>query len=635
MGTVTNINANKQTSGYKGNANLVKAGYIHPFTQEQLDELIKCKNDVVYFAKNYIKIVNVDRGLINFELWPYQEQLLNHFTDNRFVICKFPRQTGKTSCVVAWLLHYILFNKNANVAILANKGSTAREILSRLQLAYEWLPKWLQQGATVWNKGNIELANGSKVLSAATSSSAVRGYSFNIIFFDEFAFIPNNVAEEFFTSVYPTISSGKKTKVFIVSTPNGMNKFYKMWTDAKNRESDYFPVEVNWWDVPGRDEKWKEQTIRNTSKRQWSQEFECAFLGSSNTLIDGDVLARLAWEKPIDASADETLAIWERPREGRTYVLSVDVAHGQGLDYSTFQVIDVTNIPYVQVARYRSNLISPMVLPTLIARIGTEYNEAYVLLEINDIGSQVADVLHHELGYENLIKTQKKQNAQQQVSGGFGGGKKTQLGIKTSTSTKRIGCANIKTLIEQNKLIIKDYETVKELTTFVTASQSFAAEPGTHDDLAMALVQFGWLAAQRHFRETSSQSMDIRAMLEREHMENDDAEQLFFGIYDDGQAFIDNSTAGALPFVNPSETDNNLDTYSLKEVTDKIPEEGQGVPERLHKKDILKGMPADTNIQEIIKRSLPNFMGDSITYLPDKLSWPDAPSQKTRKFFEI
>jgi hypothetical protein len=276
-----------------------------------------------------------------------------------------------------------------------------------------------------------------------------------------------------------------------------------------------------------------------------------------------------------------------------------------------------------------------MVLPTLIARIGTEYNEAYVILEINDIGSQVADVLHHELGYENLIKTQKKQNSQQQVSGGFGGGKKTQLGIKTSTSTKRIGCANIKTLIEQNKLIIKDYETVKELTTFVTASQSFAAEPGTHDDLAMALVQFGWLAAQRHFRETSSQSMDIRAMLEREHMENDDAEQLFFGIYDDGQAFIDNSTAGALPFVNPSETDNNLDTYSLKEVTDKIPEEGQGVPERLHKKDILKGMPADTNIQEIIKRSLPNFMGDSITYLPDKLSWPDAPSQKTRKFFEI
>lgn len=634
MATVTSINANKQTIGYKGNSNLVKAGYIHPFTQQQLDELVKCRDDVVYFAKNYIKIVNVDRGLMNFELWPYQEQLLRHFTDNRFVICKFPRQTGKTSCVVAWLLHYILFNKNVNVAILANKGSTAREILSRLQLAYEWLPKWLQQGASVWNKGNIELANGSKVISAATSSSAVRGYSFNVIFFDEFAFIPNNVAEEFFNSVYPTISSGKKSRVFIVSTPNGMNKFYKMWTDAKNGNSDYLPVEVNWWDVPGRDEKWKEQTIRNTSKRQWNQEFECSFLGSSNTLIEGDVLARLTWENPTDVSADETMAIWERPKEGHTYVISVDISHGQGLDYSTFHVIDITTIPYVQVARYKSNLISPMVFPTLIARTGNEYNEAYVMIEVNDIGSQVAEILHHELGYENLIKTQKTKNGggQQQVSGGFGGNKKIQLGIKTSTSTKRIGCANLKTLVEQNKLIIKDYDTVKELTTFVTTAQSFAAEPGMHDDLAMALVQFGWLSSQRYFREASQQSMDIRAMLEREHMGMDDAEQLFFGIYDDGQ--LDNSGAGALPFVNPVERDNNLDTYDKNEIYSKIPEKGQGIPNRVLSKDIKQQFPDDASTQEIIKRSLPNWMGEHLTYLPDKLTWVD-PTPKNRKFFEI
>jgi hypothetical protein len=603
--TVTSINANKQTIGYKGNSNLVKAGYIHPFTQQQLDELVKCRDDVVYFAKNYIKIVNVDRGLMNFELWPYQEQLLRHFTDNRFVICKFPRQTGKTSCVVAWLLHYILFNKNVNVAILANKGSTAREILSRLQLAYEWLPKWLQQGASVWNKGNIELANGSKVISAATSSSAVRGYSFNVIFFDEFAFIPNNVAEEFFNSVYPTISSGKKSRVFIVSTPYGMNKFYKMWTDAKNGDSDYLPVEVNWWDVPGRDEKWKEQTIRNTSKRQWNQEFECSFLGSSNTLIEGDVLARLTWEKPLDASADETMAIWERPKEGHTYVIAVDISHGQGLDYSAFHVIDITTIPYVQVARYRSNLISPMVFPTLIEKIGNEYNEAYVMIEINDIGSQVAEILHHELGYENLIKTQKTRGGggQQQVTGGFGAAKRTNLGIKTSMATKRIGCANLKTLIEKNKLILRDYETVKELTTFVTTAQSFAAEPGMHDDLAMALVQFGWLSAQRYFREASQQSLDIRAMLEREHMGTDDAEQLFFGLYDDGQ--LNNSSAGALPFVDPN-------------------------PEGT--KEVEKGAPKDASIQEIIQKSLPNFMSERVTYLPDKLTWTEPPPVKQRKY---
>lgn len=633
--TITSLNTNKQNVGYKGNSNLVKAGYIHPFTQEQQDELIKCKNDVVYFAKKYIKIVNVDRGLINFELWPYQEKLLRNFTDNRFVICKFPRQTGKTSCVVAWLLHYILFNKNVNVAILANKGSTAREILGRLQLAYEWLPKWLQQGATVWNKGNIELANGSKVLSAATSSDAVRGYSFNCIFFDEFAFIPNNVAEEFFNSVYPTISSGQKTKVFIVSTPNGMNKFYKMWTDAKNNESDYFPVEVNWWDVPGRDEKWKEQTIRNTSKRQWDQEFNCSFLGSSNTLIEGDVLARLTWEKPVDVSSDETMAIWERPKEGHVYVIAVDVSHGQGLDYSTFHIIDITRIPYVQVARYRSNVISPLVLPTLLNRIGQEYNEAYVLLEINDIGSQVAEILHHELGYENIIKTQKKQNGggHQQVSGGFGGGRKVQLGIKTSTATKRIGCSNLKTLVEHNKLIIRDYETIRELTTFVTTAQSFAAEPGTHDDLAMALVQFGWLSSQRYFREASQQSMDIRLTLEKEHMISDDAEHLFFGIFDDGQTSQGNSFSG-MPLVTPAEEEVNYDLYG-REVIDKIPENGQGVPERKYKKDIYKGLPDNINIHETIKRSMPNWMNDT-TYLPDKLSWPEPNiSQKKRTLFEI
>lgn len=613
-----------QITGYKGNQNLVKSGYIHPFTQKEQDEFKRCRDDVVYFAKNYIKIVNVDRGLMNFELWPYQENLLKTFTDNRFVICKFPRQTGKTSCVVAWILHYILFNKNVNVAILANKGATAREILGRLQLAYEWLPKWLQSGATIWNKGNIELANGSKVLSAATSSDAVRGYTFNLIFFDEFAFIPNNVAEEFFNSVYPTISSGKKSKVFIVSTPNGMNKFYKMWTDAKNKESDYEPVEVNWWDVPGRDEKWKEQTIRNTSRRQWNQEFECSFLGSSNTLIEGDVLARLTWLNPIHVSKDECLAIWERPIEGHTYTLVVDVAHGQGLDYSTFHVIDVTTVPYVQVARYRSNVISPLVLPTLIARVGTEYNDAYVMVEVNDIGAQVADILHHELAYDNLMKMQKKQGGagQQQVSGGFGQGKKVQLGIKTSTGTKRLGCANLKTLIEQNKLIIKDYLTIKELTTFTSSLQSFAAEPGMHDDLAMALVQFAWLAAQRYFREASqpNSNMDIRAVLEREHLEADDSEQLFFGMYSDGQ--ITNEGAG---FFRPDD-ERDFDEYGSS-VLDKIPERGQGVPIRKVKKDPLSGFPDNASTTEVIQRSFPEWF-DGDKYYANEL-WPTLGGKKT------
>jgi len=602
--------------GYKGNQNLVRAGYKHVYTQWEMDEYERCRDDVVYFAKNYIKIVNVDKGLMNFELWPYQENLLRHFSDNRFVICKFPRQTGKTSCVVAWILHYIIFTKNVNVAILANKGATAREILSRLQLAYEWLPKFLQPGADVWNKGDIRLGNGSKVLSAATSSDAVRGYSFNLIFFDEFAFIPSNVAEEFFNSVYPTISSGAKTRVFIVSTPNGMNKFYRMWMDAKNNESDYFPVEVNWWDVPGRDDRWKAQTIRNTSLRQWKQEFECSFLGSSNTLIDGDVLARLAWIKPIEESPDQCMAIWERPKTGHTYALVVDVAHGQGLDYSTFHVIDVTTVPYVQVARYRSNLISPLVFPTLIARVGNEYNDAFVMVEINDIGAQVADILHHELAYENLMKMAAKNKGQQQISGGYGATqKRIQYGIKTSTSTKRLGCANLKTLIEQNKLILNDAETIRELTTFVSTLQSFASEPGMHDDLSMALVQFGWLAAQRYFREAAqpNSAMDIRRILEREHLEGDDSEQLFFGLWDDGQE----SNEGSGFFMEDDEDE--LDDYGGKTLK-KIPEKGQGVPERKVKVYNDSKIPDSMDTSDVLKHKFPDWYGENPT-LPGKL-WP-------------
>lgn len=618
MSNIVNFQSSP-SGGYKGNQNLVRSGYVHVYSQKELDEFQKCRDDVVYFAKNYIKIVNVDRGLINFELWPYQENLLRSFADNRFVICKFPRQTGKTSCVVAYILWYILFNKNVNVAILANKGATAREILGRLQLAYEYLPKWLQQGATVWNKGNIELGNGSKVLSAATSSDAVRGYSFNLIFFDEFAFIPNNVAEDFFNSVYPTISSGKKTKVFIVSTPNGMNKFYRMWMDAKAGESDYHPVEVNWWDVPGRDDAWKQQTIRNTSLKQFRQEFECSFLGSANTLIDGDVLARLVWEKPIEESSDQSMAIWERPKPGHTYALVVDVAHGQGLDASAFQVIDVTHIPYVQVARYRNNMIDPLVFPTLISRVGTEYNDAFVLVEVNDVGGQVADILHHELAYENLMKITPKNKGYQQITGGYGQQqKKVQLGIRTSVATKRLGCSNLKTLIESNKLILKDYDTITELTTFVSTAQSFAAEPGMHDDLAMSLVQFGWLSAQRYFREASQSangSVDIRKILQREHLESDNTEQLFFGIYDDGKETMDMSPRG---FFRADDED-DFDLYG-RNVLEKIPEKGQGVPERTLKKDPLNNIPNDMDVQDVLKHRFPDWFNENPA-LSNRL-WP-------------
>ncbi|NDB61275.1 terminase, partial [bacterium] len=389
---------------YQSNPNLPNEQYRHAFTQKELDEYMRCADDPVYFAKKYIKIINVDRGLIPFDMWDFQEKMLQTFHDNRFSICKLPRQVGKSTTSVAYILHQVLFNENFVVAILANRAPTARELLGKLKLAFEYLPMFLKQGIKEWNKGSIYLANGSRVLADSTSGSSVRGFSFNLIFLDEFAFVPNNIAEEFFNSTYPTISSGKTSKVVIVSTPNGMNLFYKMWTQAVEKVSTYQPIEIHWSMVPGRDEAWAAETIRNTSQRQFDQEFGCEFLGSTNTLISGAKLATLAIKQPIESK--DFLDVYELPQPKRTYVITVDVAEGQGLDYSSFSVFDVTEIPYRQIAKYRNNEIAPLLFPTVIYSVARRFNDAFILVEINSIGLQVADILHFELGYENLLKFQ-------------------------------------------------------------------------------------------------------------------------------------------------------------------------------------------------------------------------------------
>lgn len=520
--------------GYNGNPRLKRPGTPMQFTAEQVSELLKCADDPVYFAKKYIKIVNLDKGLMNFEMWPFQEDMLQKFHENRFVICKMPRQVGKSTTIIAYLIHQLIFRMGedeadrTNIAILANKGATARELMGRLQLAYENLPGWMQQGVVTWNKGNIELENGSKAMAASTSSSAVRGNSFNIIFLDEFAFVPNNQADQFFNSVYPTISSGKTTKVLMVSTPNGLNKFYRMWKDAVDKRSTYVPVEVHWSMVPGRDEKWKEETIRNTSEEQFRQEFETEFIGSSNTLISAAKLRSLAFSNPIEQ--ENGLDIYEKPKEGHAYAIMVDVSRGQGLDYSAFSVIDVTSIPYRQVAKYRDNNVAPLLYPTIIFGVGKKYNDAFVLVEISDIGQQVADILHYELEYDNLVKIQSKPKMGQQISAGHI--KKIAFGLKTSVATKRIGCSNLKTMIESDKLIVQDPDTIMELTTFVAHRESFAAEEGNHDDLAMTLVFFGWFVAQRNFKEAMDN--DIRKVLQEEQLNIMDEDMIPFGMMDDG-----------------------------------------------------------------------------------------------------
>ena len=520
---------------YRDNPLLKKAGVKIKYTQEQVEEFLKCSRDPVYFAENYIKIVNVDRGLMPFEMWPFQKDMIRLFHDNRFVITKCPRQVGKTTTSVAYLLWLTLFSESQNIAVLANKGSLARDILAKYQLAYENLPIWLQQGIITWNKGNVELENGSKIMAASTSSSAVRGGSFNCVFLDEFAFVPGNIADEFFNSVYPVISSGKTTKIIIVSTPNGMNLFYKMWMDAIGKKNGYKPFEIHWSMVPGRDEKWKEETIRNTSEEQFRQEFECEFLGSTNTLISGQKLQQLVYNDPV--YQHDKVKIFEHPikeidgehTKDHLYAITVDVSEGKNLDSSAFSVFDISTIPYRQVASYHSSTISPILFPTIIYNAARMYNDAYVLVEINNT-PQVADTLHTELEYENLWKIYTGNKKPQQLSAGFARG--IQMGLKMSPQVKRIGCSNLKTLIESDKLLINDFDTISELATFVAQKNSFEAEEGENDDLVMTLVMFSWITTQTYFREIVNH--DIRKQMQLENMNQVDDETLPEPIIDDG-----------------------------------------------------------------------------------------------------
>ena len=522
---------------YLGNPNLKRANTQIQFTEEQVVEFLKCKDDPVYFALNYIKIVSLDEGEVPFKLYPFQEKLVRRFHENRFNICKMPRQTGKSTTCVSYLLHYALFNANVNIAILANKASTARDLLNRLQFAYEKLPKWMQQGILVYNKGSMELENGSKIIAASTSASAVRGGSYNIIFLDEFAFIPNHIAEQFFASVYPTISSGKNTKVIMVSTPHGMNHFYRYWHDAERGENEYVPTEVHWSEVPGRDAVWKEQTIKNTSESQFRVEFECEFLGSVDTLIAPSKLKTMVYENPTTQNAG--LDVYEQPKDNHDYMITVDVARGVGFDYSAFIVVDITEFPHRLVAKYRNNEIKPMLFPNIIWEVARNYNNAFILCEVNDIGDQVASILQYDLEYENLLMASMRGRAGQIVGQGFSG-KKTQLGVKMSKTVKKVGSLNLKTMIEGDKVIINDYDIISELTTFISKSNSFEAEEGCNDDLAMCLVIYAWLVAQDYFKELTDQ--DVRKRLYEEQKNQIEQDMAPFGFIDDGldsDTFVD------------------------------------------------------------------------------------------------
>jgi hypothetical protein len=552
---------------YLGNPLLKRANTQIQFTEEQIIEFLKCKEDPVYFAKNYIKIVSLDHGLVPFEMYPFQEKLVRNFHENRFNICKMPRQTGKSTTCVSYLLHYAVFNDNVNIAILANKASTARDLLGRLQLAYENLPKWMQQGIISWNKGSLELENGSKISSNSTSSSAVRGGSYNVIFLDEFAFIPNHIADDFFASVYPTISSGQSTKVIIVSTPRGMNHFYRMWHDSERGKNAYVATDVHWSEVPGRDAAWKEQTIANTSEQQFKVEFECEFLGSTNTLINASKLRNLVYEDPIKRNAG--LDVYEHPKEENNYLITVDVARGIGNDYSAFIVFDITNFPYKVVAKYRNNEIKPMLFPSVINGVAKAYNGAWLLVEVNDIGDQVANILHFDLEYDNVLMCAMRGRAGQIVGSGFSG-KKSQLGVRTTAAVKKLGCSNLKTLMEDDKLLTVDYDIISELTTFAQRHNSFEAEEGCNDDLVMCLVIFSWLVAQDYFKEMTNN--DVRKRIYEEQKNQIEQDMAPFGFvsdgFDDMGIIVEEETGDKWMIAGPKNENNPLEVWNLDEYGD-------------------------------------------------------------------
>lgn len=515
---------------YLGNPQVKRDGVAEEWTEEKVKEYQKCMKDPAHFCRTYVKVVHLDRGLVNFDLYPYQENMFKHFESNRFTIVLACRQSGKSISSVGYLLWYALFHPEKTIAVLANKGATAREMLSRVTLMLENLPFFLQPGCKALNKGSIEFSNNSRIIAAATSGSSIRGMSVNLLFLDEFAFVEN--AAEFYTSTYPVVSSGKDTKVIITSTANGIgNQYEKIWTGAVQGVNEYKPFRVDWWDVPGRDEEWKRQTIANTSQLQFDQEFGNTFFGTGDTLINAETLMGFRSNNPHAVLEAGDCLIYSEPVKSHEYIMTVDVSKGRGQDYSTFNVIDITERPFKQVAVYRNNTISPLLFPNIIYKYATLYNEAWVVVEANDQGSVVCNGLYYELEYENLhTSSATKANA---------------LGIEMNRKVKRLGCSSIKDILENNKLQVYDENTILEISTFIARGQSYEASDGNHDDLMMNLVMFGYFVSTQFFADMTD--INLKQMMFEDKMREINDDIVPFGFIDDGSDYIaqeENSVQG-------------------------------------------------------------------------------------------
>lgn len=454
-------------------------------------------NDVIIGENGLEKVISVtktDRKENMYDLTVggdhtfYAEGLLHH----------------NTTTSAAYILWYALFNDLKTNAVLANKQSTAFEIMDRIKFGYEELPKFIQQGVKVYNRSSIVLENGSQIFGAATSKSAIRGRTINgVLMLDEFAFLMANQAEDFFTAVFPTLSASKESKLLISSTPCGFNFFYKIWNEAEKGENGFFAVKALWFEHPERDQKWYEEQLAALGELKAAQEISCNFNGSSMTLLNGSSLSSLSYSNPIQLFKDkyQGLKLYKLSEPNRHYVMTVDVSRGRHLDASTFLIIDVTTQPYTIAASYSNNEVAPLMYAAILHTMAKQYNDAYILVEINDIGGQVAESLHYDFEYENMFWTK---------SGDVLGkkGADPYPGIRTTKKTKRIGCANLKDMVEKQNFLINDFQLIQELSTFVqSTSGSYEADEGFHDDMVMCGVLFAWLASQVWFKDLTDQDM--------------------------------------------------------------------------------------------------------------------------------
>ncbi|QBQ74364.1 terminase large subunit [Escherichia phage vB_EcoM_PHB13] len=501
--------------------NLRRANIKTQYTPEMIAEWKRCRKDIVYFAETYCAITHIDYGTIKVQLRDYQKDMLKIMHENRMSAHKLSRQLGKTTAVAIFLAHYVCFNKDKAVGILAHKGSMAVEVLERTKQAIELLPDFLQPGIVEWNKKSIVLENGSSIGAYASSPDAVRGNSFSFIYIDECAFIQNWT--DCFLAIQPVISSGRESKMIMTTTPNGLNHFYDIWQSAIDGKSGYVPYEAVWHSVKERlynkadifDDgyEWSSQAIAGSSLEQFLQEHNAEFFGSSGTLIRATTLSRLSF---IDVVNDNGFYQFEQPKEGRKYVATLDCSEGRGQDYHAMQIIDITEFPYKQVAVYHSNTTSHLILPDIVFKYLMMYNECPVYIELNSTGVSIAKSLAMDLEYDNII------------CDSF-----IDLGMKQSKRSKAMGCSALKDLIEKDKLIINHKGTIQELRTFSEKGVSWAAEEGFHDDLVMSLVIFGWLTTQEKFAEYAGKDeMRIASEIFRKELDEMGDEYAPVVIYD-------------------------------------------------------------------------------------------------------